>query len=231
MSATYNNRIRRAAGVGIVAAVALLVAAQPPDPRRLFQRPIPAAAKANTPRTVTAMRAAQTGRAPHPLPRTLPASPRAGPRSAPRATATQVVRQCRALQRKRFAGTFSRHLRQMVSRSRGTLGCSRDKGDRVILHHLLHGVHRRRPLEGWPTRQAPTGYAQPRKCRPTPRACSGCPPARGRHVAGGAHDRLVAVCCKSWSSCLASPKSVILATVASGWWLVAGEESAEAIRN
>ncbi len=40
----------------------------------------------------------------------------------------QVVIQSARPRRSRLAGTFSRHLRQMVSRSRGSFGCKRDGG-------------------------------------------------------------------------------------------------------
>ena len=89
----------------------------------------------------------------------------------------------------RRPGSFSRHFRQIVSRSRGTDGIEPPRRHRLLADHLDHRVHRRRRLERRPAGQ------QRVECRPQRvdirrRAdLAPIPPGLlGRHVAGRAHD-------------------------------------------
>ena len=110
----------------------------------------------------------------------------------------------------RRRGSFSRHFKQIVSRSRSTAGFKPPRRHRLVTDNLDHGVHRRGRLERRPARhqgieRRPQRVDVGRRTDLTPLA----PGLLRRHVAGRPHDLARAASGRyPPATRLANPKSV-----------------------
>ena len=132
----------------------------------------------------------------------------------------KVLRRARPPMRNGGAGSFCRHFRQMVSRSRGKPRLKLSRRDRLLPFDLVHRLPDRLGVKRWmPGQERVKNRAQRIDVCLRPNGGVPTPCLLGSHVARGAEISPLRVCPEVASTSLARPKSVILGTKeANGTW-------------